>query len=448
MQSSKASKPKLSLPKTPILGSFGYVAFISLLLICVLGYFVQLAFSERLPFLMENEHFSLADFVTYYQCGKTILFGLGHKILDSATQVNVLNRIITPYHTDKAVPIGCVPLIYLIMIPFATLPIHISHLVWSLGSLALACCTLAFFLRQYRGFSRKWTMLFLVGMAASIPSLAVVYFGQMSFWLVTLICLYCYAFLTKRDIVAGITLALTSIKPQFSLLFFLPALAERRWKLLTAAILSEAAFIALTAQAVTWKNVLHYPYYALNLETLAGSSALFMVGFRGLLARILPAEIVMPVALWLMLICCVMIFFFWQPSWAKNRYNASWGLALVVILDLLASPHSFIYDCTLISVAAALTLPTLRVADIDRITPFSLRLWTALLLFYPLISYILFFFGGISGQLPASGFAILNLALFVAGSRYIISGAHAPEEGPDAEPETELEEASNAEISQ
>lgn len=447
MQSAKTPVPKLSLPKTPILGTFGYVAFITLLLICVLGYFFELAFSAKLPFLMESEHFSVADFVTYYQCGKTILFGSGHKILDPGIQVNVLNRIISPYHTDKAMPIGCVPLVYLVTIPFAVLPIHIAHLVWSIGSLALACLTLGIFLRRYRGFSPQWTGLFLIGTAASLPSLEAVYFGQMSLWLVTFICIYCYAFLSKRDVVGGIALALTSLKPQFSLLFFLPALAERRWKLLAVAILSELGLIALSAQFVGWKNILQYPYYALNLESLVGGTAFYMVGFRGLLARILPPEIVMPVSLWLMLICCVMIFFFWQPSWAKNRYNATWGLALVIILDLLASPHAFIYDCTLISVAAALTLPTLRVADIDRITPFSLRLWTALLLFYPLISYIVFFFGGISGQLSAYGFAVLNLALFVTGSRYIISGAHAPEEGPDAEPDSDLEKNASAEIS-
>jgi hypothetical protein len=93
-----------------------------------------------------------------------------------------------------------------------------------------------------------------------------------------------------------------------------------------------------------------------------------------------------------------------------------WALAMTMVAAVTLSPHSHVFDCVLLAIPAALTLPTLSLVDALRIEKQSLRWWSVTFIVFPILSWILNY----SMPLLTSPifFFIINVILMISGSIY------------------------------
>lgn len=355
--------------------SFAYIVLLAGILISLLISVPKVLLGEP---ILQNVNGRLSDYCKFYVCGKMVLMGLGQSAYDAQAQLFAANRAFFPIQTNMPW-IQYVPFIYLVMAPFAMIPIGLSHIVWAALSLLFASAMLFVLLRFLGNLSNKQIALFLVAFVSSMPVWFTIYTGQSCLWLTGFVACYCLLFLQKKDVSAGIALALTTLKPQFSLFLAVPALAEKRWWLLLSAFIAECVLMAVSTCVLGWRNVFDYPRFLLSTEAHQDVAPGLMITVRGILSQFAPQSVILLISFVALFVSLLAIYIFWKED------KTNWRLALVIVMSLLFSPHGFFYDCTLLAVSAALTLSRLSILDNYLLKPQTLRLWSLLLVFYPLI---------------------------------------------------------------
>jgi hypothetical protein len=386
--------------------SFAYIVLLAGILISLLLKVPKLILGEP---ILQNAENGLSDYCKFYLCGKIVLSGLGQHAYDAQTQLAMASKVFFPLQTNMPW-IQYVPFIYLAMVPFALLPIGLSHLVWSFLSFAFAILALTVLLRRIANFTYKQIALFLVGFAASMPVWFAIYTGQSNLWLTGFVAFYCLFFLKGKDLAGGIALALTSVKPQFSIFLAVPALAEKRWWLLLTAFITECVLMSASAFVLGWQNIFDYPRFLLSTEAHQDVASNLMITARGILSQLAPQSITLFASFILLFVAFLFIYIFWKEK------AANWRLAIVIVLSLLVSPHGFFYDCTLLAVAAALTLPSVSILECYLLKSPSMRVWSLVMIFYPLISI---FIPALPQGLQQMSVFLINLLLIICGCLYV-----------------------------
>ncbi len=361
---------------------------------------------------------TFGDFTQLYCAGSLASSPARFHIYDLQTQESWRQRVVPSMHYASNFHMDYVPFICPLMIPLAQFPIGTAYIVWCLISIVLGAWGL-FTLLSVSGRPLFIRLLFLLLAITSFPGVFSLHIGQTSLVICAFTCFYFYGYAKGRDISAGIALALTSIKPQYTLIFCMPAVATKRWLLLGSMLASEAILAGLAALAIGWRNVLFYPAILNSSETYyAANMPERMVSLRTLFSSIFPASIALKVCFAVMLIGCGLVFLLWRRPAVDRSVEEifdsellRWQISLTVVTALLVSPHTYVQDTILLAIPAILTLlPVQTQKHPCKQFSWASAIWYALLCSYSLISPLIPAAHGYHGALGLSVLVLLSVS--------------------------------------
>lgn len=372
----------------------------------------------------------LTDFSQFYQAGQLIISPHSHRVYDPDVQEWWCLGLIYPQIPIKGLFYNqSVPFLYLFCIPYGLLPYNLAYVVWCLTTGLMALSSLFLLLKEsLKGLKTGlFIPLFLVLAWSSIPAYLTVWHGQTTFLLVTCMSLSMCAFLRGRDILSGVFLSLSTVKPQYILLPLATMFGLRKWRLLAALFATEAALFLLAGCFMGFDTILNYPRVLVSAESstrFVGVNPHVMASLRGLLSVLLPhktAMLITTLTLFASLIPVAWLAFKTPPSNLPESLNPNRSvnrrflLAFIFTLSLVLSPHSHYFDCLLLTIPAALTLRGMLLAESDsesedyaqwkqlKAMP-QYRWWCRILVFYPFVSW---FYNFALGSMEAEGIAFL-----------------------------------------
>lgn len=369
---------------------------------------------------------AIADFICFYEAGKIAVQTAFQNIsiYDYKMQLDELNRIISPEKSDLVFAIPYPPPFYLSFVPFSLLSLSNAFRVWLAISLCFGTAAITALLKLRGNFSRLSIFMFICAAFVSIPSQITLSIGQLVWFNLGLLSGFAYCSLKKRDVLAGIFLALSLLKPTLALFAFVYCLAARRWRIVCSTLITYAIFASICVCTFGLKSCLDYlPYVA-----AASSSPLFFgltlesqANLHAMFALFLPRNIASLLAyagllLGLALVCYVANQQRKQIG-EKSELMWKWGLALTLVMCLFFSPHAHFPDGLLLALSAALTLPTVSFVESIRMKG-ALGVWSRTLICYSLVGFFVLIAAGFIYQVKPIVLFLLNATLLSSGLLY------------------------------
>jgi Glycosyltransferase family 87 len=293
------------------------------------------------------------DFFYYFCVSKLVAQGRGSHVYDPRA-LGLLERSLA--HPVR-VPGGLIPNVYppffaVALAPLANLPYSLAYVVW----LLLNCILLGwsvFYLEQYAHFGRRGRAIFRLATFVSLPVIVGLLLGQVTFILLALLCSTFFAANSRMDRLAGVSLALTLIKPQYALPFLLIFVLHRRHQALIAFMATACALFVVPNLVLGWSADQAYIEALLHATRWGGEVGGFsprvnrsFSGFTQLLMPT-PASRVANAVLDVLALGAVIV-----TTVRTRELDLPFGLALVVAL--LASQHVLLHDLTLLIIPAAI----------------------------------------------------------------------------------------------
>ncbi len=369
-----------------------YAMLLGLCAVMVMQGIFSQAQNKELFAVNEKGEVIIRSYVQGYVCGQIAASEDRKQAYDPEVQLKWTNRVIAPLKTDKFIYSQYMPYLFTFMIPFGALPIVPSFFLWTTFASAICVCGLLILIRHERTFSGVEQLCFFVGVACSLPFLLNVFFGGLSPFILGLIGIYFWALRTNRDIIAGASLALTTLKPQYAIFMALPAVAAVRKRLLVAAALFEGCLLLAAVIDIGLPNVLGYPKLLLSADTSSKYMGVFperMVSLRGPLTILAPT-VATKICLVALVLSLILLIFLWRRTDQKNRTQVNWATSITVICMLIFSPHTHLYDCMYLALLAILNIETLSLTGAASAQPTTYRCWCYMLILYPPLGWCLY----------------------------------------------------------
>lgn len=362
---------------------------------------------------LDNRKHDVTDFFQYYQASQLAVSELSHQVYDPVVQSEWFNKLIAPLHSDKIFYNQQPPYFYPLLIPLSFLPANFAYTTWCVLQTTLGLTAVWLVSRQGL-LSERQRKIFLLGVLASFPAYICLWHGNTSFWLLGFLGLYVHFLYQKKDFFAGVMLSLSTIKPQYAFVMSIPMFGMWRWKALIAAILTEVTLLVLAVVVIGWQNVIGYPAIVTNAESnplFIGVKPQVMASIRGIFAQFLTIKESLQATTAIMFISLIPLLILWIKTGKANSDNRlRWAWALTVMLAILVSPHTHVFDCVLISLAAVLTMPTLSLIDLKPLPTWQ-RIWCVILILFPPLGWLANYIYGIELS-PIFFFVPTVVALF------------------------------------
>jgi hypothetical protein len=369
-----------------------FVGFFLFTQICII-YLIARPINEPKWFMHpEKQSADLLDFYHYYESGQFALSKeLGYRAYDPQTQLDWTNNLIKPYHTDDLFYNNQVPFMFPMMIPIGLMPYNWAYVSWCTVSFIFCIFVLYRFCRNFRKMQPKESVYMIMGILSSLPAYLTVWHGQLDYFILALICLYIWCAFERKDIRAGIMLALTTLKFNYSLMLLIPVLLEKRGKLFISFVATGIALLVLSSFFIGWQSILDFPAAVLSNDAKKEDPTAhfyLMVGLRGLLTHFLPADVNLHIALVAEVLALAFVVWLWYRTTCTSQANIAeskkWAYSITIITSLLISPHTHMYDCLFLAMCPLLTMTLpLTAATIDKD-----RIWYITWLCFPIVSWL------------------------------------------------------------
>jgi len=366
---------------------------------CVLAMWLNCLRPENFFTLINTNQNMFIDFVKMYTGAKMILAGATKSIYDPLFQLTWLNQTVSPAVFKEPNSMHYPPHVFALMLPFAMFPVRIGYAVWCTFTFALGAAALMF-LRQAAGF--RLTKLdcamiafFLLG---SVPSFCNILVGQAA-WYMVAVTAFVFGLLLKSaenlnatqlkrtQILAGIAMAFSTVKPQYLLMLAPPLLIRKQWKIIAIAAVVELLLVLLAVLTIGWENVIGYPNTLLHAEhKYDNSSSEAMINLRGALTLYLNRDILVPLSLVSALGGLIAIAKLWfdtvkphiDPQSAKTLMVRA--IVLSTIIYLILSPHVHFYDGIMVMLPIVLCMPQMSLFAIIQEKHLLRKVWYFLLI--------------------------------------------------------------------
>lgn len=330
------------------------------------------------------------DFRLDYIFGQLAVSPERQHIYDAATQNQWLARLTAPARLPYVDYLPYPPFFCLLTIPLSWLPINISYLLWCLGGVAAGFAGLIALCKTFGGKAFGLIVFTLLGGLVCLPSRQCIQLGQTSWMFAGIIALYFSSLVLKRDIAAGISLCLLSIKPPLAIFMAIAALAHKRWQPLAVALAGIIILLLAASAILGWQTVASYPQVLRDVASTGRFDESFrpegMIGIQALLSQILPRQAAKTLAGLAAAASLLVLFLVWRKTSLSPDQPMTWAIALTILAYLLAGPHVNIYDCLLLTIPAILTLPTVSLPDAGSVRPRLFQFWTVILIIFPSLS--------------------------------------------------------------
>jgi protein-S-isoprenylcysteine O-methyltransferase Ste14 len=323
-----------------------------------------------------------ADFIQAYAAGRIVVSGQADRLYDLGLQREVEHAITRPQDWPGWHGFLNPPFFALAFVPLALLPYGVAFALWCALGLGLVAAALALVGRVEPAWGARWRAA-VPWVLAFVPVFAAVSYGQNSLVSVGLLAGVFVLLRRGRDFAAGLVLGAVLYKPQLALVLALMLLLDRRWRTLlglaAGGVALGAASWALSPRAcIAWAELARS---FLAMPRAPGFPAWNMHSLTTFFTLLLPAAPRAAAALALLATGCALVAVrALQPVWGGDGLRrwyaiALWGTALV-------SPHLFLYDLSLLALAAVLVWPDRR--DEDLWIGGMALVWVALLFSGPL----------------------------------------------------------------
>lgn len=362
---------------------------------------------------------AIADFVHFYEAGQLAANNeTRFHVFDPQVQDRWTQEFVKPNKLEKVFYLQYVPFIFPLMIPLAQLGAYPAFILWIVLSVA-ALAGGVLLLQKQCGATPGFTLVLLWAALCSVPCWNALIIGQLSCFLFLLFAVYIYALKRRRDVLAGCMLALSAAKPHYAIFAAIPALALKRTKVIVVAGIAELILMAAAAYDIGCKNIINYPAILSHSETaaeFAGLNPRQEACVRGLLSNVFSEPIAFALSIIFWLAALVSIGVIWmklakRPQSEQSQYLSSqpamlmslpgfWAVAFTVIAGLALSPHTNLYDWTLLLLPCALLThlgwtpwnsPELAaLLEPERALAAT---WLTIVFFYPVLSWAMLLLG-------------------------------------------------------
>lgn len=282
-----------------------------------------------------------SDFVTFWAAGFLAAAGEAGKAYDWSLLREVVFQALG-HPLEGKLPWPYPPTFFFAVVPLALLPYLQAWLVWIAASAAFCLASLRLILPR----------LALPVLLAAPGSLWCALVGQNGFLTAGLMAAT-LALLDRRPWLAGVFLGLLTYKPHFGLLFPLFLILERRW---ASFVIAGMVALALAGASVavfgldTWKAFIAAAPGATDTVLLSRGTTAFKVQSFYAVFYQLTGNSGLALLLHFALAACICATFLWL--WRRPAAQAVRCAALVAA-SFLMTPYAYIYDTTVLTVAAA-----------------------------------------------------------------------------------------------
>jgi hypothetical protein len=357
-----------------------------------------------------------ADFVSFYRIGQMAISDDRFQIYDEQLQLKYFNALGVTQKSSQPVFAQNPPFTFLVLIPFALLPLEASFKLWIFLSLALGLIAIAYFCRSLKTISHQEKALVFLGTLCSFPGFIALEVGQTSWFLLAFVLCFFAAFLKGHSFKAGLFLFLSTCKFQYLPFLFIPVLALKKWKVLFYFALIGIASLLASIYQFGPATVFNYPHILFHADTTTTYDGVFpeiMISLRGLLSNFMERKPALIITTALCLSSLIPLYRLWQKAEPVSQdktititepgTQALKAIALTTLAALLLSPHCHIYDDVL------LALPALCLLGLKQLREKPAKCSLAILAFLPLLSWILIIF--LSEHFKRMPFFVINFLL-------------------------------------
>ncbi len=260
------------------------------------------------------------DFLSFYAGAR--LVGTPHLYSHEAA-----NQIQREFANPQEVRAYIRPPFYAVLLwPLAQLPYRAAHAVWQLLNVAaLGVFVVLWWPRPLAALVCCWFLPIWISFTVGQDMPLVLVWVSAALWLLR----------RKRDLAAGLVLALCAAKFHLFLLAPLLIVAKRLWRFGIGLLAGGASLAAVSFAVAGWNWPAQYLQLLEANEKFQASRA-YMPNLLGLFHRMPHA------AVWVGLLTVVVAAATW---YAVQRTETDFALACTLAGSLLISPHAFYYDC-------------------------------------------------------------------------------------------------------
>ncbi len=370
------------------------------------------------------------DFFNYYEVAKIVASEDRSNVYDAATQYKWRKTLLAPLKVTDPFPFQYPPHFLLLAYLISPFSLRDAFVIWNVVGLAFGTLGLSWVLNKRNALDRKERIVFLLGVFGSGCTFYMLLVGQISFLLVFFLSVFCIC-LHNKQVISGLALAASTIKPQLSPLLVFELLLLRKFGALVSFFVSFFLLLALSGLFLGWHVFESYPKFFLNAEMNADTYGVFpqgMVSLRGPISLFCDQKQVVIICATVMASFAGVLFLLWKKCRTMPEGEGlNWMLAMALLGTIIAMPHAHFQDLVLLSLTAALTMQTTNLRRIiEEERPLPLKLWHIIFLSYPFISWGQYLALVIHGTiltwqtiLPSYICLLLNILLFACGYRYL-----------------------------
>jgi hypothetical protein len=308
------------------------------------------------------------DWSLFYAQAMAVRAGAGASMYDPA-EIDLYLQPLLRYYGGPATaltgwPQPYPPWLAAALVPFTLPPAPIGFALW-LGVSVLAALFLAY---------RVWQFLPDLGpigaaaaVLATVPVAWGLFLGQPAVLLAIPVGEMLISFKARRDLRAGLWLAVLLLKPQYALLFGVWILWKRRWLALAGAVVGGLAFIGIGVLAAGFDSLLRFPAALGEFSDLKNAIAgpNLMMNWRALVLAARPGidEHLGLALVWsLSLLTMLAGLLVWRGKWDPDAPSFGPRFCVLTLGALLGSYHNHFHGAALliVPVAAAWASPTVK----------------------------------------------------------------------------------------
>ena len=329
-----------------------------LFVVCILGIAVfLLRFNQNMG---PERYLYNVDFRAFYSAGQMLLAGVGADFYDPMTQYLWQSKFVEMSSLSQLLVFLNPPFVVVPFALVAMLPMSAAYLVWATVNvilLAIVCYLLVEMLAD-AGHRAQYAVLVLA--VLFLPVIVTLMQGQLSFLLMIGLLMSWRAFQAGKELESGLWLGLLLVKPQLALVPALVMLWQRQWRALAGLTLAGAVSLAISLFLVGWSGL---KGWARGMAVASGWGDMYGIHpqrtytWRGILHRLLGTDNAGEVMIWWLagsMVALALLFWVWRRRVGVKIPPSDIQWALLVIVMLFVSPHTYIHDLSLLLIPGAL----------------------------------------------------------------------------------------------